>query len=534
MSRLIDRRRFSLPRSRGAPAPSSQPAFPGWIIFACFVVAYAAVTWPALAHAWWYTDDLVFADPGCSAQRMLSQPKANGRLVQGVWLLTFLPEQGPRADDWNRAWRGLQVAFHALTATLIAWAFWRVAPGWAAILAALPFLLWSLSGEPVLWRSAGIYPLGALIGMLALVALCARPRRRAARLALGALGVGLAVLAPLSSQSAAMAPIVVIAIMAALLILRSERARLRPLAANAALLMGGLLVGAAISVWVGHSGGRMELAGGLRERLAYLAQINQLVLRFPPAFPSALAAAQLTIVGGAFGLVGLRLGPGQRRSGALPPRAGGPRSPCGPEAHAPPVGWGIVALSVLALLFALPHGPAVAAAERWASLRVLYLGPLALCGCWLALRELLRGSRIGGALAVVLLAVTVALHVPILHRFAADRVALFRADLRVLDELAAAAARHQTARVCVVTHPRLRVWNWNPHGLAFEHCDATYSALQISWSDGQFIRRFSGLEPVESAAALAQAAAICNGRKPPLRFETYYLPEFDAVCLCPP
>ncbi|MEW6145547.1 MAG: hypothetical protein AB1598_11065 [Thermodesulfobacteriota bacterium] len=90
----------------------------------------------------------------------------NGRPVAGLWFTTFCPAQVSNLDIYNILIRFIQGIFHCLAASIAALLILIQTKKWTAIIGVMAFLLWPFNGEAVLWRSAGLYPLGAFLGLL--------------------------------------------------------------------------------------------------------------------------------------------------------------------------------------------------------------------------------------------------------------------------------------------------------------------------------------------------------------------------------
>ena len=145
---------------------TSRP-FPWLLALALFLFLYIVPAWPALIHAWWYSDDLCALEQGW--RTLVPHCLENGRPVQSLWYALFLLEQGPGASAVNCGFRFLQVGLHAAAAICIVRVIWQQVPSWAAFAGVLPFLLWGFSPEAVLWRGAGMYTLAACLAAAGLL-----------------------------------------------------------------------------------------------------------------------------------------------------------------------------------------------------------------------------------------------------------------------------------------------------------------------------------------------------------------------------
>jgi len=129
-----------------------------------YFFTWTFANWPALHVAWWHSDDYAFGERSCLG--LIHEGLINGRPVAGLWFATFCPNQVSDLDIYNILIRFIQGIFHCLAASIAALLILNQTKKWTAVIGAMAFLLWPFNGEAVLWRSAGLYPLGAFLGLL--------------------------------------------------------------------------------------------------------------------------------------------------------------------------------------------------------------------------------------------------------------------------------------------------------------------------------------------------------------------------------
>ncbi|NBD38428.1 MAG: hypothetical protein GVY10_07665, partial [Verrucomicrobia bacterium] len=190
----------------------------------------------------------------------------------------------------------------------------------------------------------------------------------------------------------------------------------------------------------------------------------------------------------------------------------------------------ILALAAVAALFA--------SGSVWPSFRVMYLMPLVLTGS-LAL-AFLTGKHwpFLRRAAFVLALFTGLASFPHARQNAGDLVALYRKDVRVLQELQAFANQHGTDRVLIMDWQRSRPWQWypNPYQLASHYGDNVRSILQTEWSNYRVIWYYTDLQhvPHEQWEPLREKYADLARNLPhdqPFRF--HYVEEEDFVLFVP-
>ncbi|RMF83632.1 MAG: hypothetical protein D6744_04335 [Planctomycetota bacterium] len=323
------------------------------------------------------------------------------------------------------------------------------------------------------------------------------------------------------SQGAALAPLVVLAICLGLSLAEKDFDSVALHARSALAVVVGLIIGGALSWWIGHASPRVALATNFGSKLSYLWRLWVLVVLFPGTYPRILQFANVVLLI-VFPILSLsRCYRDARFEGAAHGRWSALRL-CGM--------WCIVVGGLLIL----PFAAALLAKENWPSLRVLYLGPLSLCGAWMISLQLLPRNRSTGGVALAWLAIIVLPNLAILHDYAGDQVRLFAQDRRIADQLTAAATEHGTRRAFVLAYPRRPITDWNPHALRTHHLESSLSNFQLDWSAEAFIRRFTNLAPIADPHVAALAVDRCGDRVGTRRFDVFYLPEANAVCLCPP
>lgn len=496
-----------LPASRDG-SPVRFPFLSTWVLL---TIAWAAVFWPALHHAWLFFDDYSLAVWG--EKERWNSSLGLGRPVLALWSYTFCLDGLSGTSVANVLLRLAQGALHTLTGTVVAYLLWKETRVRLAALAVLPFVLWPFNTEAVLWRGAGINVLAALFSVLGVALIRAEGARP--RLA-GTLGVGLLALGMLTTQASAAAGLVVWAMLLVLSASAEGPPRLKPLLREGGLLLLGYLVGGIATVLCSKLSAtpnpRGVFATDWAAKAAYLIQLNNLYLFFPAFYPRTLKAAHLLLVGA---------------SAVLLVGAGASASRRGPEMR----WWSLAALAPLAACAVLPYISVMVVQECWPAWRNMYLAPLLATALFAVgfrhgLRRPIRAAFYGVLLLVVLWP-----YARLGRENAAEYVRTERGDRQQLRQLEQFAEQASVRKVVVLMPPDAPLQDWNPYRLRFMHCDSHISALACTWTVRAFINRHSTLEVTDDPhireEALKQLRAAPCGR-------FFTVDGCNAVALCPP
>jgi membrane protein implicated in regulation of membrane protease activity len=371
-------------------------------------------------------------------------------------------------------------------------------------LAGLPFLLWPHNGEAVLWRSAGTYPLAALLSLLGVH----RIRRAGAGAALGAF---LLVVAMLTVQLAAFAGFVVFFLLVGL-----RPGDRRSSRREVTVLLSAYALGAAASYLVARFHGgmqRVQLETGAAQRGRFLLRTAGRFLAsaelYPPLLGTVVVAGHVLIVGALLLVLVRALRSRDLRRAAAP-------------------------LSVLAALVT-PYLPLLPVAHEPPALRELYLAPLALGGAYVALSAPRVPSLLATACRIALLLV-VAGYGRIAWSSSGTYKTTFEGDLGALRQVEQQARLLGLTRVsvCHYESPEVPAEGQNPYGIDLQFGGPRLPALAGRVSAESFIRWFSTLSLVEDETVQESCPAACPPGVRHRGFEVRRLDSSDVLYLCPP
>ncbi|MCE7983938.1 MAG: hypothetical protein DYG89_22415 [Caldilinea sp. CFX5] len=490
------------------------------LIFLCYLALYSFANYPAISRAWWYRDDFALTETPRPNKGQLDTLK-HGRPVNYLLLMTYQWEEGEQWATANVLLRLLQVAFHALAA-LVAGALLadRRRP-WVSYCAVLLFLLYPFNGEPVLWRSALMNPLAALLSLLGVAllsrsslreqpAVAALPTAKQARTRLVTVGgILLIALAMVTHQQAALAGLVVWVVAVGQWAMSPKlptgwwRGTLWVVGGYA---LGALLSRLCIYLFFGPAG-RAALSTAWWEKVQFALTLNRLYL-WSDYYPAWLAGLHLLLVAGGMAAAGFYL----RRS------------------------WpGLLALPALVTLFVLPYAAVLVTAESWPAWRVTYLAPFLLIGAWLLLDRCLASYRLFRFGNFFLLALLLAGYVPMAWRNAAEYVMVFDQDLAEVRAIEAWAATqpNQPTAIVVATAPDY-IRTWNPYAVQYMQADSKVSAFLADWTIAPMFTFFTDLTPRQYEPETKHACVqLCRHPPDDPPFSRHLLQSDNVICICP-
>jgi len=462
--------------------------FPWWRVFFIFAFLWALAFWPALHDAWWYADDFWLSE-WTEAQRWGDFIIGNGRPLAGLWSYSFLLDHSAN-DQWaNIALRWFQGGVHVLNATLLAGLLWSVIRHWAAILAALPFLLWPFNADSVLIRSVASYAIAALLSLLGLWAIRVNGSKRDGLYWIS--GTCLCGLSMLAMQTSAFASIAVWIVLVGLTAIHSEPMPWRRLLREVAFLAAGTLTGAAISYWLIKThpipillfAGRGDVAFDFPMALGMLAKIEAVVILFPSFYPWWIPAFYpwwlrilhvLLIADALFAIVFLGWTKCKKAKAIWRP---------------------ILVFLCLALCLVVPFSAQlIAVGQNAVVLRTLYLAPILFTACAILAFRLLRHRVWLQRATMVLLFLILISYWPIARENAAEYVRCYQADMADLRGVERHAAQLGLTRVIVV--PGMFFSLYNPHHFKYAMLCTHNSSLAYPYVRELFIRNRSGLRPL--------------------------------------
>jgi hypothetical protein len=410
----------------------------------------------------------------------------------------------------NIAMRFIQGGFHSLAASLAAFVVWKDTHHRSAFFGFLPFALWPFNAEAVMWRTAGGYPVAALLSVLAVVLVRRQGKYQAVYRLLGAVFIAMAVL---FQQVAAVAgPILWFMIVCLHLVRERQPLEFLGIKQLAYLVSGGITGGLISAVIARHYNavtGRFVVATNLWDRLSYITNLNVRFFSWPDFYPAWLAWAHVALLAVAFVLVLATLLNRNRTFSAL--------------------------LSISFICFAtfvFPFAPLLIVAESWPSFRVMYMAPLILSVAWLTVMQL-RVSSIFHALAAGLFCVVLLGYVQIAWQNSAEYPYVFEADLQTLKGLSETANRENVKNIFVVTSPEFPLTDWNPYHVKYMHADSKISAFLVDFSADSFIYLFSSLKPTHDAGVQAVCFSFCRTASYDRNSKIDIVEAGSTLCVCP-
>jgi hypothetical protein len=453
--------------------------FPFWLVFICFACLWVAQFWPGLRHAWWSADDY-WAAQWDSSQRWGDFVLGDGRPLLGVWSYTFLLDNTADKYAANIVLRSIQGAVHVLSATLIARLLWSVARSPVVVLTVLPFLLWPFNADAVLWRAGSLYAIATLLAVIGLSAIRSRPAKFSWIYWTG--GAVLCGSSMLAIQPAAFASVLVFIVVAMLAVIEEQDVPWRRLSREALFVAAGVVVGAAISLWLikthphaDRNWNRSQLAFNWRDKYAFLLQLNRTVLFFPGFYPWYLQAVHAAFAISAFAGVA-SLGVATVSQGIARSRAA-------------------LVLLALASCLVVPYSAQLVVGESLPFLRTMYLGPLILTAFGVAAFAATRRYRWIRFVVTLLPVVAAVMYWPIAWVHSGEYVQAYHGDLRQLRAAEDAARDLGLTRVMVMR--RTPFYRYNPFGLKYTYYATKNPALSNAYGLAElFIRNRSWLQPI--------------------------------------
>jgi hypothetical protein len=430
-----------------------------------------------------------------------------GRPVEWLWMFTFAFD-GRGDHAWaNIAVRLLQGLIHSAAAALAAGMLTEGPEKPHPALAGLPFLLWPHNGEAVLWRSAGTYPLAALLSLWGVH----RIKRGGPAPASVALGAALIVVAMLTVQLSACAGLVLFGLLVGLSP-ANRGARRR----ESAVLLLAYFLGAVASYVLARSQGgmlRVQLTTGPGQRASFLLHAVERSLASGELYPPMLGT--LVIAGHVFVVAALLLSLVRALRTRDLQRAALP-------------------LSVL-VAFVTPYLALMPVAHEPPALRELYLAPLALGGAYVALRAPHVPSIVATLCRATLVLVVVG-YGRIAWSSSGTYKATFEADRRTLQrvEQEARVLGFTRISVCHYGSPDVPVEGQNPYGIDLRFGGPRLAALAGKGSAESFIRWFSTLDLVEDEQVQERCPAACPPAPLHEGFRVRRLDSSNGLYLCPP
>jgi hypothetical protein len=357
---------------------------------------------------------------------------------------------------------------------------------WTALLAVLPFLLWGLNGEAVLWRSATAYPLAALLSIAGLSVVTQAQNRYA--MWTGAVLTGVSVLANQSGAMLGPASWVVVTATDGFRG-RCDRSIGAPVRAQAISVASCMSIAAAISFGIARHfcNPRAAFTTQPFQKALFFGRLQGFLWWNPdlPLLPKLAQVGLLVLFVGGIAYAG-------RRGHALRP-----------------------ALFAVLLIAIVPFAAVLVVAESWPSLRIYYVAPITIGAIFVWIEAGLR-SKPASCCAYALLLVLVGGFVTVSWQNAHDSLALYRADCQRLAQIESEANQLGIHQVFWVD-PKMGVpsVNYNPYHLRYVQGDWHLSSFLLKWA-GSFIHSRSLLIPADNAhlqrACLARLQGLDHSR----------------------
>jgi len=477
-----------------------------------YFFTWTLANWPALHVAWWHSDDYAFGESSCL--RLFHEGLINGRPVAGLWFTTFCPSQISNYDIYNILIRFIQGIFHCLAASIAALLILNQTKKWTAVVGVMTFLLWPFNGEAVLWRSAGLYPLGAFLGLLGVFLI---HHSKKFSLTYNIPGFLLIVLAMLTNVVSALSGILIWFLILILSINEKEESTDKELIYKTSLLALGYLLGGILSYLIASNYNAIT-----DNRAAFISASSILTkpqyffdLYYSSIFNRYLYPIWLDILILLFVLIFITnlIIKIRERSNSL-------KLLC-------------LYLILSALLLLSPFFTLLLISENNTSWRVMYLSPFILTSIFVISVELIRNRRARTAVIVLFCLILLAF-IRISWSFSAEYPELFKQDLQVLRNIENSITATQNGGNSIFVSTRKEyIRNTNPYNLKYLNGHSKLSAFCRSWSAHPFVRRFSWLVPKEDIKTEIECDTYCKARIKDKSFQLFIMKDNETTCVCP-
>jgi uncharacterized membrane protein len=488
---------------KGGSAPWSWRVL-GRLWLAGFLL-WVVATAPAFQGAWWFLDD--YSQANYTEEGNIAHHLAQGRPGQLLWMYTFAFDGGGR-ESANIVLRLSQGAMHALVASLAILLIGNGAVSPLHIVGALPFLVWPYSAEATLWRSAGTYPLAALLSLLGLALVRAAPTVRRV------MAAGLLVLtATFTCQAAACAAGVLWLLMAGLSVLEPAGADRSRLAREGALLAVFYAVGLGACYGIGIASAgempdRIRPTSDLYGELIFLTATVKRFLTGAVLYPEWLAALHTAVV--SFVVVSSLQGALRGKRTTL-----------------------VAGLGVIGVLLT-PYAPLVLVEENVASWRTMYLSPLFFLGTAALVERAAPKPSAWRPLTCAAMVVLCAAYLWLGWIYVGLFPATFHADRRQLARFTREAARFDRTDMVIADPPDDASRSNDPYRLELRWGGPKAGALFLPYAARYFLRWYSPLVLRDDDPSVLACREACLGAPPVPGGRALALDAPRVLCVCPP
>ncbi len=485
-----------------------------WQTTLLYWVLWAGANWPGIRQAWWYADDLGFAEG--SGKSLLSFQASHGRPLAGVWLSSIYLDAPPSRKLANVSLRVLQGLEHSFNAALAAVLVCPFSTGPQMFAAGLPLLLWPFHADAVLWRAGSIHVWAALISLLGLARILSGKRIEKQLSKPKLVGALVIALSTLVSQATPWIALIVYLMRDGVRMLAGQtRESFRK---NSAMtwVLGGLCGGGTISftvgIWFGGGGERVQLSNEVLSKLFLLLKTHY-NFWFRPLFNSMdiILVHSLFLLCVAAGII-LHFG--------RPVRSAGSFSSLLLIANP-------IVLAIASFLIVRQNG------VPW---RGMYLMPLCVTSGFLFLIHAVKPEpRLARAGFLCILAVS-SVYGLSSWKNSGDYPRVMQKDLSLARDLEVWMARESkptTPLVVYASEDCVRV-NPNPYGLNYVYHDDKVPAFYNSADS--FLRTFTRINISTEPRHREACRVLCRRQEPPLWergfLSVFHLPSGRVLCGC--
>ncbi len=481
-------------------------------LYLAYFALWGIANLPALITPWWVSDDLALGS-GFSLNHIFS----NGRPLAIPFYYLISLESGPYGAAINVVARIAQGAIHAASALIIAYVLARRANTRIAYAAATIFLLYPFSGESVLWRSAAIIPVAALISLLGF--LVAERGVASANPVWSAVGGLLVTVGVLVHQLGGVAAIVLWCLVLLVDNRPATRANLHlGLWLGAGYLMGGALSVLSTKLMLHGLMPRGGMSLDLDAKVPYVVDLVRSVAWDSHRTPMAILQAGLVMC--ALVAIVFQLSIQETRLADRLVRA---------------AAW-------VMLLFA-PFGPMLITVESPHSARMFYFSPLIFVGSVLAIHAVVRDYRsvrwsLAGATVLLIM-----FYLPVAWANAGAFVTLYRRDVASIRSAEATALRQNNGNpvqfVFVKPNDYLRSWDVQevrvglPQSDVDRSSDSKGSAFIVPWAFEPLITWYTEQSVTHDQKFALECANTCNDQPVKTPFAVFPLEGGAISCVCP-
>lgn len=481
--------------------------------FVAYFSIWFLANWPAVSQPWFFLDDFNYGLRS-SFLDLFDSGLILGRPIFGLWLGAFLIDQDPHQMYLNVIIRLIQGVFHCLATSFAAVLIWNQARHWTAFLFVLSFLLWPFNGEAVLWRSAGQYPIGALLGVLGVYLINYDDEFVSISNIFGCI---ILIAGMLTNQLSATSGLTVWTFMLFLNVVKPRKDAFGPKVIYKTFLIafgyviGGLLSYAIAYKYNVYTNYRAGFTTEVTNKILYLIKLSYMSIlsAYYPPWLLSIIILSLTATTFAIAVKVLR------------------------DLRSVKEIFILVVLS--SFLIVSPFFSLLIVSEINYSWRVMYLAPFIMTYSFIILGQILVHNRLLILILVLVFCVIQIGFIRISWSNSSEYVELFKNDIRILKNIEDDFIKenYQGKSIVIITSEDY-FRTKNPYDLHYMQADSKVTAFDRHWVADSFVRRFSTLEPNNSEEARIECISNCKSMIDGKSFELFKMKDNNAICLCPP